>query len=290
MKQTVTSKYEPKSKNVTWIDMSSGSPVQKNFINGKWRPTGGGGGGAGGGLPTPTVEDQGKIMQIAENKIQDGTKEEVYVIVPEQLVQGSGRPPANFALQDVNSELIQDGLSVNIILNEEQYISNVIIENDYFKIPINDEYWIKQTDSDTFKLYTSKNNMNDTVSVTCIIQEPKYKNVYEWQFKNSIVLPDLIDSIQDDYYCFYNDIKVGNIYFAYMNLASNSNIDYLVPFYITDFEYEDGLISGFCLPLGNLLTTNTINYSDSSKSFINITVSGNKNLPTYKVCVVYGVK
>jgi hypothetical protein len=25
--KTVTSKYEPKSKNVTWIDMSSGSPV-----------------------------------------------------------------------------------------------------------------------------------------------------------------------------------------------------------------------------------------------------------------------
>ena len=55
MKQTVTSRYEPKSKNVTWIDMSSGSPVQKNYINGKWVTVGGGKGGERGDVELKTI-------------------------------------------------------------------------------------------------------------------------------------------------------------------------------------------------------------------------------------------
>lgn len=42
-KNTITSIHEPKSKTVTWVDMSTGSPVMKKFINGMWRPVGGGG-------------------------------------------------------------------------------------------------------------------------------------------------------------------------------------------------------------------------------------------------------
>lgn len=85
MKQTVTSKYEPKSKNVTWIDMSTGSPVQKNFINGMWRSTGGSGGGS--GSSNPTKADATKVWQVTP--VQKGTKTEGTVIVPEQtLVDG----------------------------------------------------------------------------------------------------------------------------------------------------------------------------------------------------------
>lgn len=83
MKQTVTSKYEPKSKNVTWIDMSTGSPVQKNFINGMWRSTGGSGGGA--GLSNPTEADATKVWQVTP--VQKGTKTEEIVIVPQQTLE-----------------------------------------------------------------------------------------------------------------------------------------------------------------------------------------------------------
>lgn len=41
MKHSVISNCEPRQTNVTWIDMSSGSPVQKNYINGRWVSTGG---------------------------------------------------------------------------------------------------------------------------------------------------------------------------------------------------------------------------------------------------------
>ena len=85
MKQTVTSKYEPKSKNVTWIDMSSGSPVQKNFINGKWRPVGSGGSSSGSGLPTVSAEDKGKVMQVVETE-KIGSHTEMFDIIPEQNV------------------------------------------------------------------------------------------------------------------------------------------------------------------------------------------------------------
>lgn len=81
MKQTVTSKYEPKSKNVTWIDMSTGSPVQKNFINGMWRPTGGGGGA---GSSNPTEADATKVWQVTPVLKENKTEETV--IVPEQTL------------------------------------------------------------------------------------------------------------------------------------------------------------------------------------------------------------
>ncbi len=71
--KTVTSKYEPKSKNVTWIDMSSGSPVQKNFISGMWRPIGGGGeGGESTKLSISTSYSELKTL-VDEGQLTPGT-------------------------------------------------------------------------------------------------------------------------------------------------------------------------------------------------------------------------
>jgi hypothetical protein len=36
IEKTVISKTQPKSNNVTWIDTSGDSPIQKNHINGRW--------------------------------------------------------------------------------------------------------------------------------------------------------------------------------------------------------------------------------------------------------------
>lgn len=41
--KTIKSKYQPKQTNVTWVDLSGKTPVEKHFINGIWRPIGGGG-------------------------------------------------------------------------------------------------------------------------------------------------------------------------------------------------------------------------------------------------------
>lgn len=77
-KNTITSKTEPKMTNVTWLDVSGEQPVMRKYINGSWRPVGGGG--AGGSLPTPTAEDEGKIIKVVK------TSEKLYNIVPTQQV------------------------------------------------------------------------------------------------------------------------------------------------------------------------------------------------------------
>lgn len=43
--KTVTSKYQPKSTNVIWVDTSQNPPIEKHFINGRWVAVSGGGGG-----------------------------------------------------------------------------------------------------------------------------------------------------------------------------------------------------------------------------------------------------
>ena len=42
--KTITSKYQPKSTNVFWVDTSQNPPVEKHFINGIWKPISGTGG------------------------------------------------------------------------------------------------------------------------------------------------------------------------------------------------------------------------------------------------------
>lgn len=75
--KTIKSKYQPKQTNVTWVDLSGETPVEKHFINGRWVEIGGGSKGSGSGcncggfkyneLPEPTVvrelteEDLGKL-------------------------------------------------------------------------------------------------------------------------------------------------------------------------------------------------------------------------------------
>lgn len=42
--KTVKSKYQPKQTNVTWVDVSGETPIEKHFINGQWVAVSGGGG------------------------------------------------------------------------------------------------------------------------------------------------------------------------------------------------------------------------------------------------------
>lgn len=44
--KTIKSKYQPKQTNVTWVDLSGETPVEKHFINGKWAEISGGGKGS----------------------------------------------------------------------------------------------------------------------------------------------------------------------------------------------------------------------------------------------------
>lgn len=45
--KTIKSKNQPRQTNVTWIDMSGETPIEKHFINGRWIAVSGGSGGSG---------------------------------------------------------------------------------------------------------------------------------------------------------------------------------------------------------------------------------------------------
>ena len=101
-KNTNTSNTEPKMQNVTWLDVSGEQPVMRKYINGSWRPVGGGG--AGGSLPTPTAEDEGKILKVVK------TDEKLYNIVPTQQVLSK----QNNVLVNTNLKYFKAGNTVKI--------------------------------------------------------------------------------------------------------------------------------------------------------------------------------
>ena len=84
--KTVIGMNAPRQTNVTWIDTSDGTPVQRNNINGKWKPVGGGAGSSRGSSSDPTESDVNKVWQVTP--VQKGTKTEETVIVPEQTLIG----------------------------------------------------------------------------------------------------------------------------------------------------------------------------------------------------------
>lgn len=106
--KTIKSKHQPKQTNVTWIDLSGETPVEKHFINGKWTEIGGSGRGSGsgcdcGGYPynqpiplTPTrartEEDLTKLPQLpSDNWSYDET---VFLLegglIPNQIIEQRG--------------------------------------------------------------------------------------------------------------------------------------------------------------------------------------------------------
>lgn len=139
MKQTVTSKYEPKSKNVTWIDMSTGSPVQKNFINGMWRSVGSGGSSSGSGLPTVSAEDKGKVMQVVKaEKIGSHTE---FDIIPEQNVD----PGEEIPYSNTDLTYFKEGNTVTMVATfedgtTETYTNVVMYDNGSTFVGFNGEY------------------------------------------------------------------------------------------------------------------------------------------------------
>lgn len=120
MKQTITSKYEPKSKNVTWIDMSSGSPVQKNFINGMWIPTGGGGGSDSGSLPQMTNDDIGKVLTVGK---EPSGKTQTATIIPEQVPNNNGK------FTNCNTQYFKEGTLVKLYVDGELKYEGPIIKD-----------------------------------------------------------------------------------------------------------------------------------------------------------------
>lgn len=114
MKQTVTSKYEPKSKNVTWIDMSTGHPVQKNFINGMWRPTGGSGGGGG--------SDYQSSGDIVKDMIEQGTNFNWAKYAIDLSKLPCFKPESEWTADDNLSDLVAEGYTVvNFSLGRMDY-------------------------------------------------------------------------------------------------------------------------------------------------------------------------
>lgn len=178
MKQTVTSKYEPKSKNVTWIDMSTGSPVQKNFINGMWRPTGGGGGA---GSSNPTEADATKVWQVTP--VQKGTKTEEIVIVPEQTL-------VDEQTLEYNDKFVP-GAQCIAVIDGVEYRGEVINSKDRYKFEQDFGIFEYEPLSETFLFYNYTESPEVTAKLSVIEETPTYD--YNWAPGVKIPVPTAED-------------------------------------------------------------------------------------------------
>lgn len=183
MKQTVTSKYEPKLKNVTWIDMSTGHPVQKNFINGMWRPTGGGGSGT--GTSNPTEADATKVWQVTP--VQKGVNTEEIVIVPEQNL-------VNEQELEYNDKFVPGAQCVAVI-NGVEYRGEVAISlKDYCEFVIGDGLlgFSYNPSMEVFQFfYDTESPVEVTAKLSIIEETPIYD--YNWAPGVKIPIPTAED-------------------------------------------------------------------------------------------------
>lgn len=84
--KTIKSKNQPKQTNVTWIDLSGKTPVEKHFINGRWIAVSSNGSA---GSSNPTEADATKVWQVTPVQKGTETKIETFEIFPEKSIWAS---------------------------------------------------------------------------------------------------------------------------------------------------------------------------------------------------------
>lgn len=99
--KTIKSKYQPKQTNVTWVDLSGETPVEKHFINGRWQAVGGGGSGSG--------SDYQSSGSIVKDMIEQGTNFNWAKYVIDLSALPCFKPEAEWPQQAEVGDLLADG-------------------------------------------------------------------------------------------------------------------------------------------------------------------------------------
>lgn len=124
--KTIKSKNQPKQTNVTWIDLSGETPVEKHFINGRWIAVSSSGGAA--GSSNPTEADATKVWQVTP--IEKSSHIENMLIVPQQTVTDAGGENSA-TVEFENIEYLIDGTTFTAIVNGIEYSGEVFHDTDY---------------------------------------------------------------------------------------------------------------------------------------------------------------
>lgn len=283
--KTVIGRNAPKQTNVTWIDTSDGTPVQRNNINGKWKPVGGGAGSSRGGSSNPTETDATKVWQVTP--VQKGTQTKETVIVPEQTCQmvDIGKS-TECVLQDVNENFVPgfvgvailDGIEYNIEWSVSDY--NVYIgENGYFIVLLDNVYSL--VDANRGSVHTIKVITRETepiydynwvpgvkIPVPTAEDEGKILVVTKTEDNTSVIVPE--QSVPVDNVTPLTDVDltkfvVGNA----VKVTINQQTAIGVIEEDKDEVYVDFVVDGVTVGVwqtDNLLYTNAISVSDPTST------------------------
>jgi len=226
--KTIKSKYQPKQTNVTWVDLSGETPVEKHFINGKWAEISGGGKGS--------QQDPGYTV----------TKS--YVTLDEETL--TTNPGEGFIVGFQNDFQLIYGDTYIVTYNGVKY--KCVADKDYeciwigghngdfseypFRIAyfFNEEYTLLF--AETQGTYTVKIEHLEELVETTHDFESAVKDVLLTNKKNLLIYPDTIDSESSTVTAVYNkEFVTGNTYIV--PFEDSSGIRFL-PFYLESIEYH----------------------------------------------------
>ena len=186
--KTIKSKYQPKQTNVTWVDLNGKTPVEKHFINGKWREISGGGAGS----SNPTEADATKVWQVTP--VLKETKTEEFIVVPTQTIEANDYSSQILDnTKDINK--VREGANAVITLDGVTYTEQVLKNEDELYISIDNG------EKGVLGLYTEKGELfldyspselgEHTISVSIIEETPIYD--YNWAPGVKIPIPTAED-------------------------------------------------------------------------------------------------
>ena len=79
--KTIKSKYQPKQTNVTWVDLNGKTPVEKHFINGKWREISGGSSGSTSNVLWPAMYEDNNGDEIMATFVPEDVEPNTWCMV-----------------------------------------------------------------------------------------------------------------------------------------------------------------------------------------------------------------
>jgi hypothetical protein len=234
--KTIKSKYQPKQTNVTWVDLSGKTPVEKHFINGRWQAIGGGSGSGSNTNPGYNV-----------------TKQTVTLFNDTIETQGSGGMYQGF-VGDIDFDLVA-GENYTVVFDGTSYdIKAISASNDVILGELNDghpsfdtyPFFIYNGTYDGIKKLGLITNIegSHTVKIEHLKEsvetthdfESAVKDVLLTNKKNLLIYPDTIDSESSTVTAVYNKKFVtGNTYIV--PFKDSSGIRFL-PFYLEYIEYH----------------------------------------------------
>lgn len=304
-KNTITSKYEPKSKNVTWVDMSTGSPVMKKFINGMWRPVGSGGGNNGGNsgggscncnLPEPSQQNNGQVLSVGHGEPTGQTT----ILPTTTLSQLENQDRIVYKITNAyNPNVFSEGKEICMTLGGNTFYSTIQQSQEL------DGMLCAIFDVNGYQIVIAHPSGDSNLYIEfpeSIPQEQEeytqfglYYNEYNYEYmltdaSNVLCPTDIVYNKQlGEYYArFKNPPEAGKAYYIpclYEDINSGTRIPIMLPCYIQSIQQSTSGISGSCIQLFcperlpnsgdiNLILSSHINQSMDTSANIYIDING----------------